>query len=333
MQNRTPKYPGRVKLVPVDAANGIYDMIRADEPTQPGDPLNKNTFLKDETAALFGLDGTAVPDDVFKWLGEWGRSNWKLLAEYNEAGAYTFTVPDDVDELGVFVLGGGSGGDVALGYSSKAFSANGGSSGGLVQRVLRRANNDFSSGDIVAVVVGKGGAGAKSITGTYTKPGSGQESSFGVVSSGTLGQPCDADISGYEQDVSAPYGFDAIMASKNAVPLRGPAYVFSYRGRNVFDPGDLHIYCGAGGSACNLSSSSSKAYWAQPTVSRILGAAGAGKCYNGAVDPAYGINATAPGDGGGALVYITAYEDRAPATGGNGADGLVMVYGRKEVSA
>ena len=31
-----------------------------------GTPLNTATVLKDETAALYGLDGTAVPDDVFK---------------------------------------------------------------------------------------------------------------------------------------------------------------------------------------------------------------------------------------------------------------------------
>lgn len=39
-------------------------MVRADEPTQNGDPLSKATFLKDSTAALFGLDNTALPDDV-----------------------------------------------------------------------------------------------------------------------------------------------------------------------------------------------------------------------------------------------------------------------------
>ena len=66
MQDRVPAYPGRVKLTPVDAENGIYDMVRADEPTQVGDPLSKSTFLKDETAGLFGLDEAAVPDDVLR---------------------------------------------------------------------------------------------------------------------------------------------------------------------------------------------------------------------------------------------------------------------------
>ena len=64
MQDRVSLYPGRVKLVPVAGQENTYDMVRADEPTQKGDPLSKDTFLKDDTATLFGLDNTALPDDV-----------------------------------------------------------------------------------------------------------------------------------------------------------------------------------------------------------------------------------------------------------------------------
>lgn len=65
MNDRVPLYPGRVKLVPVSGQENVYDMIRADEPTQEGTPMSKATFLKDETAAMFGLGVDAVPDDVF----------------------------------------------------------------------------------------------------------------------------------------------------------------------------------------------------------------------------------------------------------------------------
>lgn len=65
MKDRVPLYPGRVKLTPVSGQENTYDMVRADEPTQEGDPLSKATFLKDDTAALFGLDANAVPDDAF----------------------------------------------------------------------------------------------------------------------------------------------------------------------------------------------------------------------------------------------------------------------------
>src|SRR5699024_6770472 len=70
MKDRLPLYPGRVKLVPVAGQENVYDMTRADQPTQQGDPLNKATLLKDATAALFGLGTDAVPDDVLGLLSK-----------------------------------------------------------------------------------------------------------------------------------------------------------------------------------------------------------------------------------------------------------------------
>lgn len=68
MQDRVPLYPGRVKLTPVYGHENTYDMVRADEPTQEGTPLNKASLLKDSTAELFGLGGEAIPDDVLNIL-------------------------------------------------------------------------------------------------------------------------------------------------------------------------------------------------------------------------------------------------------------------------
>lgn len=59
MKNRESLYPGRVKLTPVDAANGIYDLVRADEPQEEGTPLNKK--LLDFAVAACGVTaGTAT---------------------------------------------------------------------------------------------------------------------------------------------------------------------------------------------------------------------------------------------------------------------------------
>ena len=67
MKNRESLYPGRVKLTPVDAANGIYDLVRADEPQEEGTPLNKK--LLDYAVAACGVTaGTATAytlDDEF----------------------------------------------------------------------------------------------------------------------------------------------------------------------------------------------------------------------------------------------------------------------------
>lgn len=81
MQDRVPLYPGRVKLVPVAGQENTYDMTRADQPTQVGDPLNKATLWSDATAALFGLGVGSVPDDGFAWLGKYNQ-NWWRRREY-----------------------------------------------------------------------------------------------------------------------------------------------------------------------------------------------------------------------------------------------------------
>lgn len=83
MKDRVPLYPGRVKLTPVAGQENTYDMTRADQPTQAGDPLNKATLWSDVTAALFGLGPESVPDDAFAWLGKYNQHWWarqKILA-------------------------------------------------------------------------------------------------------------------------------------------------------------------------------------------------------------------------------------------------------------
>ena len=68
MKDRVSLYPGRMKLAPVAGQENTYDMVRADSPTQEGTPLNKDSLLKDATAALYGLGSDALPDEVFAHL-------------------------------------------------------------------------------------------------------------------------------------------------------------------------------------------------------------------------------------------------------------------------
>ncbi len=67
MKNRESLYPGRIKLTAVDEANGIYDLIRADQPQDEGTPLNKK--LLDFAVAACGVTaGTSTAytlDDEF----------------------------------------------------------------------------------------------------------------------------------------------------------------------------------------------------------------------------------------------------------------------------
>lgn len=90
MKDRIPLYPGRVKLTPVAGQENTYDMVRADQPTQEGDPLNKGTLLSDYVAELFGLSTDAVPNDVFSVLS---RLHSKLGNEYVwEKLRYTYEI-------------------------------------------------------------------------------------------------------------------------------------------------------------------------------------------------------------------------------------------------
>ena len=83
MQDRVPLYPGRVTLTPVSGQANTFDLVRADQPTQEGTPLNKASLLKDTTAALFGKTNAAVPDDILSLLS-------KSALSYTEA-KYTKT--------------------------------------------------------------------------------------------------------------------------------------------------------------------------------------------------------------------------------------------------
>jgi len=65
MKDRKPRQPGRF-LIETESGSQYHAVLTmADDPEEEGTPLNKATLLKDTTAALYGLSGDAVPDDVF----------------------------------------------------------------------------------------------------------------------------------------------------------------------------------------------------------------------------------------------------------------------------
>ena len=88
MQDRTPRYPGRVKLVPVSGKPNVYDMTRADSPTQDGTPINKATLLTDATAAIFGLGAKATPNDVFAEIRNYVEATLNVPAGTEDPAAY-----------------------------------------------------------------------------------------------------------------------------------------------------------------------------------------------------------------------------------------------------
>ena len=56
VKDRIPTYPGRVRMTPVPGQADTYDMVRADEPIEPGTPINK--VLLDSKASVLTEDVT-----------------------------------------------------------------------------------------------------------------------------------------------------------------------------------------------------------------------------------------------------------------------------------
>lgn len=108
MKDRVPLYPGRVTLTPVSGQANTFDLVRADQPTQEGTPLNKSTLLKDATARKYGLDPqTATVNDAFERVffprivvtAPTGSTvtctkGSTVLTASEVSGTWTFDVPD-----------------------------------------------------------------------------------------------------------------------------------------------------------------------------------------------------------------------------------------------
>lgn len=333
MKDRVPTYPGRILLTPVPNQQNKFDITMMDEPSEAGTPLNKSTLLANKAAAAVWR-GSGEPADPTPSLAleRLGAAIWRPVAEFRTAGTYSFTVPDLFDGanylLGVLLLGGGgSGSAVTSGYNQT-----GAASGVLIQRVLK-VGVDISIGSAVTVTVGAGGAAVSATDDGSDYNGkegkNGGTSSFGALVSAAGGGGGIATTSGY---------FAAETPSGGQCPTRGRDTNFAPFGGvtvttvnqkeyyplspvciNLFDPTDVHVYCGAGGMP------------GQPTIDRASGHAGAGK--NGTSgsgdsgNPLVAGSATAPGDGGG-----SSYNGRTgeTATSGAGADGLCLIYARMQ---
>ena len=120
MQDRVSLYPGRVKLEPVAGQANLYDLTRADQPTQEGTPLNKASFLKDYTCGLLGLSSAAVPDDaLLALLIGVGYYGYRVKVQYTDG-----TPAEGVTVSGISALPGSSlvtGADgIVVGRSSSA---------------------------------------------------------------------------------------------------------------------------------------------------------------------------------------------------------------------
>ena len=102
VKDRVPSYPGRVKLVPVSGQENVYDMVRMDEPTESGTPINKALFdsiLNNLKTGVYTNDSTRDTGEVWqdialpsagKWIKPAYGNGVYVTAQYDSsAGAYS----------------------------------------------------------------------------------------------------------------------------------------------------------------------------------------------------------------------------------------------------
>lgn len=176
MKDRVPLYPGRVTLTPVAGQANTYDMVRADQPTQEGTPLNKANLLADATAGRFGLSGDgATVNGVLDAIGQKFCLKTDIITSTS-----TWTMPAGVKDntIQVRLFGGGGGG---------ASSSGGGGGGGemAVQSIA------LTPGTQVAITIGAGGAcggsGGASAFGSYLSASGGAAGGYRGGSGGSGG--------------------------------------------------------------------------------------------------------------------------------------------------
>ena len=334
MQDRLALYPGRFLMIPVAGQEGLVDLVRADEPTVEGDPLNSATFLTPATLALLGVPepqrAAFTPNNALALLGR-TMPVWDLLTEYKTAGTFSWTAPDLYGDgrpykVGVYGIGGGASG--SIGTASQV--PYGGASGFSFSIVL-----SVTPGQTYTGVIGAGGARVSAGTSvTINEGNNGGATSFaGKTAAGGFGTPpsirmgC-AGGQGSDRGMSNAQNITDISQILTA-PMGGRSALLLYNSSNYVisgmstpnmttNPFDLQIYLAAGGSVL-----SSVATSIQSGAVLFNGL----KSGDAVTTTSTIANATSPGCGGGACIY--------PGSGthysGSGAPGAIYIYLPKKV--
>lgn len=160
MKDRLSLYPGRVTLVPVEGQANTYDMVRADQPTEEGTPLNKQTLLSDEVAESLGLSSEAnpTPSMAFNHLNEIkvglsAQVSATLLASNWADGVYTLAIEGVTDTSNQEVLPAV---DITTEQLEAMQAANIQDGGQTTGRIMLKAFGDVPTVDLPIRVIKRG---------------------------------------------------------------------------------------------------------------------------------------------------------------------------------
>ena len=301
--------------------------------SQLGTALNKATFLKDATAALYGLTEDAVPDEVLSAVPLGINIGWKLLWSRTTAGTQQWQAPDLFGgksyKIGVLVIGGGGSGGANI-YNVMEIASGGASGFSLCFTMQVTPLNNYN------VVVGSGGeattqsgygqsnganGGTSAFNGKSALGGQGGSAAdgSGLVSSSMGGQMSAPTGGSSSEDDPAPFG-GVIYEGNSSVPASSI---------QCFNPFESKAILGAGGGA--------RAHPSDPPTTLPAGkdplsGLGGGDGAASRESSTTAENATAPGCGGGGVAIYTASGTGIVATSGAGADGAVYIYVQGDVA-
>lgn len=302
--------------------------------------LNKGTLLDDTTASKYPT-GT---DTVNKALGAVPNITYREIARYDTAGSYTW-VPPYAGTFVLLVVGAGGGGAADVGYSSNYNRATGGGSGypKCFSCHLSEGTTDYNQTTVNIVVGAKGIGGKAKYSGSTTDATAGGSSSVTIkISSITLGSVT-AEGGGAGELLNTQDDFQSSF--NNGAQVGG--YPDAYYGPDGLHGGsDVNGYwfgipwicinpvtggwmLGGGAGVTTATSSSSSSSIGTPGLNPLTGKGGgtAARAENASVTAG---NATEFGCGGGAAA-VDDRNENLTATGGNGADGIVIIYGIEDV--
>lgn len=321
VKDRIVEHGNRYKLNLVSGTNDTYDLIKQPgEITENGTPINSALFLKIE--------------EMLKQLADYGTVK-KLLAIFDTAGTYTYTIPEGTTKIDVAILGaGGSGGC----YLTTQKTTSGGASGGASGYLNFIEELQVTPGSIANIVVGAkgnsvtrsanggtngqtGGTSSFTINGTSQTALGGEGGTYSSSSSSLQGASGGSASIGY---YTALYGVTTNSCAFGLHPQAPLSRSADFK--EGICQGLTKIYNSLIGSAGGTSNPGSGCK-AGGKNSFIITGHGS----DGAFNPDYAIrstviaeNATGNGNGGGGA--CTSGTGSGSVTSGAGSDGLVLIF-------
>lgn len=253
---------------------------------------------------------------------------WQLLTKWENAGTYTWTVPDLFGsnapyDIGIFLIGGGGSGGLYTGYSiasNEYGKASGGASGRTNRKVLR-----VTPGQTYQVKVGAGGARAVSTTTSSGANGkAGEQSAFSTIIT------ADGGMGGFDTygNNNLPTSFGGQNSSLGAYITHAPAdgvllNLYPAYPLECINPFNEDFHLSAGGFAlCGYGQRVEAAYLEGQS-------AGFANYGSGAGITGHSEDAGKPGFGSGGCALATGSTssvNKPTGYSGKGADGACYIY-------